>query len=306
MRVKLIAAAFAIGLATVTAAQAERLTDQPLVDSTWLSSKLGNPSLVVIDIRDETQNGAPYAKGHVPGSIETPYSKGWRASIDGAPGMLPNINDISTKIAGLGISSGTQVVIVPAGTDAAEFAGATRVYWTFKVLGHDNVAILNGGYQAWAGAGKQVSTAAATPAKGNFKGVFRPELRAEVAEVQKAIADDTNLLDARTVAEFIGERKAGTVKTLGTIPTAVNITFDKFWDTKTGTFASRETIDALVKQAGLTDKNGIITFCSTGHLSSIAWFGLSEVAGLKGVRLYDGSMSQWTLDASRPVVVTKQ
>jgi len=93
------------------------------------------------------------------------------------------------------------------------------------------------------------------------------------------------------------------VKELGTIPTAVNINFDKFWDAKNGRFASKDTIDGLVKQAGLVDKDGVITFCNTGHLASIAWFGLSEIAGLKGVRLYDGSMSQWTLDPARPVVL---
>jgi thiosulfate/3-mercaptopyruvate sulfurtransferase len=58
-----------------------------------------------------------------------------------------------------------------------------------------------------------------------------------------------------------------------------------------------------VKAAKVSDENGIITFCNTGHLASIAWFGLSEVEGLKNVRLYDGSMSDWTTDPSRPVVV---
>jgi thiosulfate/3-mercaptopyruvate sulfurtransferase len=124
-----------------------------------------------------------------------------------------------------------------------------------------------------------------------------------VAQVQEAIANDVNLIDARSVAQFIGKEKTNTVKALGTIPTAVNINFPSFWDEANGRFASKATIDGLIQQAGLTDKDGIITFCNTGHLASIAWFGLSEVAGLKGVRLYDGSMSQWTLDPQRPVVV---
>ncbi|HEY4201663.1 MAG TPA: sulfurtransferase [Devosiaceae bacterium] len=304
MRLNVIAAALVVGLASVTGASAERLTDKPLVDAAWLNSNIGNPSLLVIDIRDATKAGAPYAQGHVLGSVEAQYSQyGWRASIDGAPGMLPNINDISAKIAALGVNNDTQVVIVPAGTDSSEFGGATRVYWTFKVLGHDNVAILDGGYKAWTEAKEPVSTDVVAPTKGNFNGSFRPELRAEVAQVQEAIASDTNLVDARTVAQFIGKEKTATVKELGTIPTAVNINFDNFWDAKTGHFASKETIDALVAQAKLTDKDGIIAFCNTGHLASIAWFGLSEIEGLKGVRLYDGSMSQWTLDPTRPVIV---
>lgn len=305
MRFHVLATALVLGLASAGGAQAERLTDQPLVDAAWLNDHLGAPGLVIIDIRDKTKDGAPYAAGHVPGAVEAQYSAyGWRASIGGAPGLLPQLDDISGKIAALGINDDTQVVIVPAGTNVSEFGGATRVYWTFKVLGHDNVAILDGGYAAWTAAGEPVSTEATAPAApGNFTAKFRPELRAEVAEVEQAIANDVNLIDARSVAQFIGQEKTNTVQSLGTIPTAVNINFDKFWDPQNKRFASKEQIAALVQQAGLTDENGVITFCNTGHLASIAWFGLSEVAGLKNVRLYDGSMSQWTLDPARPVVV---
>ncbi|HVX71396.1 MAG: sulfurtransferase [Devosia sp.] len=304
MRFNVLATALVLGLAAVGSAHAERLTDQPLVDAGWLNSHLGQPGLVIIDIRDKTKDGAPYAAGHVPGAVEAQYSAyGWRASIDGAPGLLPKLDDITAKIAALGVNDDTQVVIVPDGSSISEFGGATRVYWTFKVLGHDNVTILDGGYKAWAAAGEPVSTDVVTPKAGTFTAKFRPELRAEVAEVQQAINDDVNLIDARSVAQFIGKEKTSTVKELGTIPTAVNINFDKFWDAQNGRFASKATIDGLVQQAGLVDKDGVITFCNTGHLASIAWFGLSEVAGLKHVRLYDGSMSQWTLDPSRPVVV---
>ncbi|MBN9307259.1 MAG: sulfurtransferase [Devosia sp. 67-54] len=304
MRFNVLATALVLGLAAVGSAHAERLTDQPLVDAAWLNGHLGQPGLVIIDIRDKTKDGAPYAAGHVPGAVEAQYSAyGWRASIDGAPGLLPKLDDISARIAALGVNDDTQVVIVPDGSSISEFGGATRVYWTFKVLGHDNVTILDGGYKAWTAAGEPVSTDVVTPKAGTFVAKFRPELRAEVAEVQQAIKDDVNLIDARSVAQFIGKEKTSTVKELGTIPTAVNINFDKFWDPQTNRFASKAAIEALVQQAGLVDKDGVITFCNTGHLASIAWFGLSEVAGLKHVRLYDGSMSQWTLDPARPVVV---
>jgi thiosulfate/3-mercaptopyruvate sulfurtransferase len=305
MSFKAIAAALVLGLAATGAAQAARLTDQPLVDAAWLASQLGQPDLVIIDIRDTPKDAAaPYSVGHVPGAVEAQYGTyGWRASIDGAPGLLPPIEDISARIAALGVSDDTQVVIVPAGANVSEFGGATRVYWTFKALGHDNVTILDGGYKAWQAASAPVSTDVVTPTPGSFTARPRPELRATVAEVEEAIANDVNLIDARAVAQFIGKEKTNTVKSLGTIPTAVNINFDQFWDNANGRFASKDAIAALVEQAGVVDKDGVITFCNTGHLASIAWFGLSEVAGLKGVRLYDGSMSQWTLDPARPVVV---
>jgi len=304
MRFNLVTAALAFGLLSVSAANAARLTDQPLVDAAWLKQHLGAPDLVIVDVRDATDAGDAYAQGHVPGAVPAAYSTfGWRASVDGAPGLLPAPGDIGARIASLGIGNDTEVVIVPAGTNASEFGSATRVYWTFKVLGHDNVTILNGGWRAWTAAGEPVSTDPVTPQKADFTPVLRPDLRADIAAVEKAIKGDANLVDARSVAQFIGQQKTNTVKELGTIPTAVNINFSDFYDDKTGTFANRDTIDALVKKAGILGKDNVITFCNTGHLASIAWFGLSEVEGLKHVRLYDGSMSQWTQDPARPVVV---
>ena len=93
------------------------------------------------------------------------------------------------------------------------------------------------------------------------------------------------------------------MQSLGTVPSAVNINFDKFYDAQNASFASADVIAQLAKDAGVDDGSEFIAFCNTGHLASIAWFGLSEVEGLPHVRLYDGSMSDWTSDPARPVVI---
>lgn len=306
MRLSFLGTLAAVALLSVVPAQAERLTDKPLVDSAWLAGQLGNPSLVVIDIRDAVEGKNPYDAGHVPGAVNARYSEyGWRTTVDNIPGMLPPTEQIQSLIANLGVNNDSQVVIIPAGTNASEFGGATRVYWTFKVLGHDAVTILDGGYSAWTKASRQVSTDAVTvAAAGDFKAEFRPELLADVKEVTDAINSDTNLIDARTVAQFIGKEKTNTVQKLGTVPTAVNVNFDKFYHQDVPAFASAAEIAEFVKASGAATDKGLIAFCNTGHLASIAWFGLSEVEGLKNVRLYDGSMSQWTSDPSRPVVAS--
>lgn len=304
MKTTLLSAIAAVSLLFSGAAQAERLTDEPLVDAAWLADNLDKQTLVVIDIRDATKDADPYAQGHVPGAISARYSEaGWRTAVDNIPGMLPPKEQIEKIIADLGVDDDSHVVIVPAGTNASEFGGATRVYWTFKVLGHDAVSILDGGYAAWIKAGKEVSKDAVTPTPGDFEADFRPELLAEVKEVQEAIASDTNLVDARSVAQFIGKEKTSTVQALGTVPTSVNVNFDKFYHTDEPGFASAEEIAEFAKAASVSDEKGVITFCNTGHLASIAWFGLSEISGLKNVRLYDGSMAEWTADPSRNVVV---
>nr|WP_314262233.1 sulfurtransferase [uncultured Devosia sp.] len=303
MRLNLAGAAMAAALLLTGAAHAERLTDQPLVDSAWLKDHLGNSSLVVLDIRDATDAGNPYATGHVPGAVAAPYAaSGWRANVNNVPGLLPTEEAIETLVSGLGVSNDSHVVILTDGSSASDFGGATRVYWTLKVYGHDNVSILDGGYAAWAKADGELSTDAVTPVAASFDAQFRPELRAEVAEVNEAIANDTNLIDARSVAQFIGQEKTNTVQALGHIPSAVNINFDKFYDQSKPGFVGADIIAQLAKDAGVNDREGFISFCNTGHLASIAWFGLSEVEGLPNVRLYDGSMSDWTSDPSRPVV----
>lgn len=302
---RIFAAAVALtGILLSGPAFAERLTDQPLVDANWLEQHLGAEGLVILDLRDAVEKVDQYALGHVPGAVAAPYgATPWRTTVNNVPGMLPPKEQIEATIEGLGISDGTQVVLIPAGTSASEFGGATRVYWTFKVLGHEAVTILDGGHAAWTAAGKALSTDVVTPAApGEFTTNFKPELLAEVQEVQEAIENDTNLIDARSVAQFIGQEKTNTVQTLGHIPTAVNINFDKFYDAQNFSFAKPEVIAQLVAEANVKTDQGLISFCNTGHLASIAWFGLSEIEGIPNVRLYDGSMAEWTADPSRPVV----
>ncbi|HEY8576979.1 MAG TPA: sulfurtransferase [Devosia sp.] len=303
MHFKLAGAALATALLMTGAAHAERLTDQPLVDAAWLNQHLGKESLVLLDIRDATEAGDLYAAGHVPGAVAAPYAaSGWRAKVGDVPGLLPTEEAIEALVSGLGVSNDDHVVILTGGQNASDFGGATRVYWTFKVYGHDNVSILDGGYAAWAKSNGELSTEAVTPVAASFDAEFRPELRAEVAEVNEAIENDVNLIDARSVAQFIGQEKTNTVQALGHIPSAININFDKFYDAEKPGFASADKVAQLASEAGVTDSEGFISFCNTGHLASIAWFGLSEVQGLPNVRLYDGSMSDWTSDPSRPVV----
>lgn len=304
MRSLILAAIAVFGFALAGNAQAERLTDKPLVNAAWLKDNLGNPSLVVIDIRSETKDGSLYDKGHIPGAVYAPYGKfGWRTKIGDVVGQLPPVPQISEKIGSLGISNDKQVVIIPAGENSTDFGSATRVYWTFKVLGHDAVAILDGGQRAWAEAGYELSTDIVKPDAVAFKADFRPELIADADEVAKAKADRVTLVDARPTAQYIGKSKSPVARVPGTIPGAVSIQQSDFYSDRKGAFTSKDAIKALVDKAGVPENGEEIAFCNTGHWASVAWFGLSEVLGNKKTKLYDGSMADWTSDPSRPVEV---
>jgi len=296
----ILSATLALGLGLPAAA--ERLTEAPLVDAAWLADHLDNPSLVVIDVRDPAQGADPYAQGHVPGALSAPYSgHGWREEVGGIPGMLPPVEAIAARIGALGVDGDSHVVIVPQGVDSTEFGRATRVYWTFKVLGHDAVSILDGGHNAWTAAGLPVETEAATATPASFTPAFRPELVADAGAVRAALENPVQLIDGRPEAQYRGVDKSRAVRSHGTVPGALNIPHGQLYDGNA--FATPETVRALVAALGVGEDDPTITFCNTGHWASITWFALSEVAGRDGVAMYDGSMADWSRDPANPMVV---
>lgn len=269
----------------------------PLVDVSWLKSRIDSPGIVVLDVR------TPPNGGFIPGSVHSDYATaGWRAVVGGGAGMLPEPAVLEGLIGGLGIGNGDHVVLVAAGANASDMGNATRVYWTFKMLGHDAVSVLDGGFAAWTAAGAAVVPQPAVRKPTSFTAHPRSGLRATVAEVEAAVkAGGTPLHDARSAEQFAGKAKSPQARAAGTIPGSVNLDIAPLFSAVEHRFASAETVKAMAGQAGLPLQDQPITFCNTGHLASVSWFALSEIAGVPGVRLYDGSMSEWSADPERPL-----
>ena len=275
----------------------------PLVDTAWLSDHLGADNIVVLDIRNVTDDANPYKAGHIPGSVAAAYNQvAWRTTIDGTIGVLPPVADIDAVIESLGIDSDEHVVIVPQGESSSDFGAATRIYWTFKVLGHDAVSILDGGYAAWNRDGGALSTDAVIPEPGIFDVAFRDDLLATADEVASAIDTGITLVDGRPEAQFVGTEKSGVVERAGTLPGAVNLEQARLYDADTAAYATASLIEEIAAEVGVDTADPAITFCNTGHWASVVWFGLSEVAGQENVAMYDGSMTEWAADPARPVV----
>ncbi|PWC33888.1 sulfurtransferase [Azospirillum sp. TSO35-2] len=272
-------------------------TIPPLVDAAWLKNRLGNATIVVLDVR------TPPTGGFIPGAVHSDYATaGWRTVVGGGAGMLPDSAALEALIGGLGISNGDHVVLVAAGANASDMGNATRVYWTFKTLGHDAVSVLDGGFAAWVAAGGTVKPLPADRKPVAFHAHPRNDLRATLAEVEAAVAAGTTPLhDARSAEQFAGTAKSPQARAAGTIPGAVNLDIATLYSGAEHRFAAPDAVKALADQAGLPLKDQPITFCNTGHLASVSWFALSEIAGVPGVRLYDGSMSEWSADPDRPL-----
>ncbi|EHK80047.1 rhodanese domain-containing protein [Sinorhizobium meliloti CCNWSX0020] len=288
---------------SVLASSALAAEISPLVDTAWVKANAGDENVVILDIRDKIAETELGDKPYIESAVVAPYaSAGWRTEVGGIPGMLPPLEQITKLIGDLGIDNDDHVVIVPWGTDSTEFGGATRIYWTFKYLGHDEVSILDGGWRQYDAAGGARSAEAAKPVPATFKAEPQDELLATTEEVAAALkAGSTKLIDGRPVEQYEGKAKSPVVRANGTIPGSINIEHAKLYSQDHALFARPETVKALSEAVGLAADKENITFCNTGHWASVTWFALSEVLGNKNTSMYDGSMAEWAADPARPI-----
>lgn len=288
------------------------LAADPLVTIDWVKANLGKPGIVLLDV---TSGGGrtedEFAKAHIPGSIFTNYGKdGWREENSaGVKGMLPSVEKLEKLIGAKGIDNATHVVLIPMGKRAQDTGAATRIYWTFKVLGHDNVSILDGGYIGWTAEVDKASkkpinpleTGESKPAAKVFKANLRKDMIATKEDVNAAMADKEPLIDNRPNDFFLGISKSGAAKVAGTIPGATNLPESWLTVNNGGKFRSKKQLEELYKTAGVATSGKQINFCNTGHWASLGWFVSSEIMGNKQATMYDGSMAEWTRDDKAPV-----
>ena len=308
VRILVMVLAFAVS----SLAMAESDKTPPLVDASWLDANLNQGNLVVLDVRSGIDNGgdrSSFQKAHIPGSVYSSYTgDGWRESRDGVAGLLPPVTSLERLIGGLGISNDDVVVIVPAGTGATDFGSAARGYWTFRVLGHNDVTVLNGGFAGWQAAGFEVASGeSGQGAVTEFKGSLQRNLIASLEEVEEARGTQAQLVDARPSDYFRGENKSPAVKALGTIPGSRSLPHGEFLGERGQVwYLNQASITERVNQAELNPGTRTIAFCNTGHWAATDWFVLSELAGFEEVALYDGSMAEWSQDSNRPLQVAKK
>ena len=279
---------------------------EPLISVDWLKSNLSNEKLIILDIRNKIDGGSKdaFEVSHIPTAVYSNYLEdGWRTTVDGIVGKLPPLKDLEILIGGLGINNDSHVIVVPGGVSSTDFGSAARVYWTFKVLGHNNVSILDGGYAAWIGQlPTQIETGTVNPTTAIFKADFQSKYLATTEDVVNALANNSSVLvDARPEEQFLGKSKSGKALAAGTIPGSFNLQQQTLVEENTSFFKDAITVAQLVKEVGIESTEGEIAFCNTGHWATVAWFALSEVLGHDNVKNYDGSMVEWTADPARPL-----
>ncbi len=264
----------------------------PLVGPEALDAALkGDAAPVVLDIRGQ----GSYEQGHIPGARNAPYAL-FRGP-DENPGALVSEAHLTEVLRGLGLTTDVPVVVVHQGSNQTDFGSAARVYWTLKSSGFSDLAVLNGGMNAWAQAGGAVETGAMPAvAPSEITVTFSDRWLATRADVQAIVEgrEEATLVDARPEAFWKGETKHAAAARPGTIPQSQYFTHDRWFGQSEPSLIKPDLVRQLAEENGFGPGDRLVSFCNTGHWAATNWFALSEIAGIEGVRMYPESVVGWS------------
>jgi thiosulfate/3-mercaptopyruvate sulfurtransferase len=275
-----------------------------LISSEWLAAHLGEPGIVVLDATWAMKGTAPtaaelYAAQHIPGARRFDID---RISDQGSslPHMLPTPEQFAAEVGLLGIGPDDMLVTY----DATGMASAAaRVWWMFRVFGHDKIAVLDGGLPKWLADGRAVESGVPAPAMPkSFVADFRPHLVRDIDAVRAiATAGGDTLLDARAAGRFEGTAPEPWANGRGGhIPTARSLPFTDLVDPVAKTLLPVDQLREKLIAAGVTT-GPIVASCGSGVTACVIALALNEI-GHPDVAVYDGSWAEWGLHTELPAV----
>ena len=317
MKKLLATVGFVIALFGTGIAQAVNVPG-PLVDAAWLQKH--SKQVVTLDVRDDVKSftGKPMlikdkksgklivksVGAHIPGANLVNYKK---IRVDRVVNgkkvekIIPEKAAFEKMMQDVGVNKDSAVVIVSEGMNDLDLTMATRLYWQLKYYGHDNMAILDGGMAQWLTDRRPISNQASQPAKGNWMAsAERNELLATTDDVNNGLKSGVQLVDNRPLSQSMGVLKKSYVYDKGHIPGAKSYPTELVTDHSTpAKLLPVQELRELAKGMGIDTGAETITYCNSGHLASGGWFIMHELMGNKKVKLYDGSMNEWTLNKGK-------
>jgi len=269
-------------------------TDRIIVSTSWVAGRIGDSSLVLLQVGDRME----YDSLHLPGAlfistreISTPRTEGSLAL------ELPSVDLLDSLFESKGVSDNSTVVIYP-GNDW--FTPAARVWLTLDYLGFGERAFLmDGGMTAWKAEGRPLTADLPAVRPGSFTPHPRNDVVVPKSWVYEHLRDPkVALLDARNPVYYTGQ-DTGNASRPGHIPGAKNLPFDSMIDS-TNHFIPAKDVLALFREAGMRKGRTAVSYCHIGQQASLLYV-MAKASGFDA-RLYDGSMQEWTADTTMPVV----
>jgi thiosulfate/3-mercaptopyruvate sulfurtransferase len=262
--------------------------DKVLVSTDWAEKSIGTAGIVFVEVDEDT---TAYDGGHITGAVKIDWKNDLQ---DQVRRDFVDRQQFERLLSGKGIANDDTVVLY--GGNNNWFAA--YAYWYFRLYGHRDVRLLDGGRKRWELDGRTLVTEVPSrPATNYVANEQDTSIRAFRDEVVAAIGEK-NLVDVRSPDEFAGRLLAPAhlpqeqAQRAGHIPTAINVPWSKAAN-EDGTFRSDEELAALYSGAGLDQDKETIAYCRIGERSSHTWFVLHELLGHSSVKNYDGSWTEY-------------
>lgn len=273
-----------------------------IVSTEQLAHHQDDPAWLIFDCRftlTNTEAGlAAYKTNHIPGAHYANLNEDLSGPVTDKSGRhpLPDVQLLSEKLSRWGVDSGKQVVVY----DDSFGAMAVKMWWILRWLGHNNVALLDGGLPKWLKEKRPLTAELPQIAPAKFVAQLHQEILASTAEVDNARQERSRLvIDARSEQRFSGEREP-LDKVAGHIPGSVNWVFDENLDFDGTYLPAEELREAYLKLLKGVKPELVIHSCGSGVTACHNMLAM-EIAGMNGGKLYAGSWSEWITDPTRPV-----
>lgn len=267
-----------------------------LVSTEWLENELGANDLRVVDatyfaLDPSRDAAAEYEAGHIPGAVYMDLANLKDDNSD-LPGMIPPAAKFASRMQSLGLGDGSRIVLY----DNAPHRTSARAWWMLRMFGANEVAILDGGLHKWVSEGRPLEQGKTTLRHRHFTVWRDPAAVRDLEQMKANVASGAEeVLDARGAKRFTGEEADPRGLAAGHIPGSKNLPYDRLLNAD-GTFKSKDEIRALFDEAGVDPSKPLVTTCGSGVTASVLLFAAALI-GRDDIALYDGSWSEWGLQA---------
>ena len=259
-----------------------------LVDADWVEAHLDDPNVVIVEVDEDT---SAYDKGHIRNAIKLDWTTDLQ---DQVRRDFVSKAQFEALLSERGVSNDDTVVLY--GGNNNWFAA--YAYWYFKLYGHDDVKLLDGGRKKWELDSRELTDELPTREKTSYTATEQDHSISAFRDEVVAAIGTQNLVDVRSPDEYAGRLLAPAhlpqeqAQSAGHIPTAASVPWSKAANDD-GTFKSDDELKALYAEVGIDDSKDTIALCRIGERSSLTWFVLKELLGHQNVKNYDGSWTEY-------------